>query len=190
MFAPISFLYCCPLLLTKKSLSRSLHCPFYIAIVFGCFSPCGLSDGVTCWQNWRSRRWVWALGTWCPHCLVTGSATHVSPLETGLAPSTVGTVFLVPQDWGFGLDFLLFSSFRIALESNRSEWKLLGGCIVWLGSGRKCPSVLVTLLLGPKHGHLHVSKLQLWPSQFNSSSEPNLLQLCWNPGAQWWLESA
>lgn len=121
-----------------------------------------------------------------------GSSTHLftaNLLKTGLAWSTVGAVFLVSQGWGFGLDFLLFSSFRIALESSRSKWKLLGGCMVWLGWGSKCPSVLVSLLLGPKCGHLHVAELHLWLSQCNLSSEPNLLQLCWNPGAQWWLVS-
>ena len=91
--------------------------------------------------------------------------------------------------WSVGLDFLLISLFRVVLESNRSKRKLLGRYMVWLGWGNKRPSVLITLLLGPKHDHLHISELHLWLSQLHSTSEPNLLQLCWKTGAQWWLVS-
>lgn len=44
----------------------------------------------------------------CPRCFAMGSATHLSMaslLEMGLAWGNVGTVFLVPQGWGFCLDF-------------------------------------------------------------------------------------
>lgn len=61
--------------------------------------------------------------------------------------------------------------------------------MVWLGQSSKCLPVLVTLLLGPKCGHLHVSELHLWLSHFNSSSELNLLQLCWDLCTQSWSPS-
>lgn len=93
------------------------------------FSPCGLSDGVTCWQNWRGRQTM-SVSTGCLMSALSCYGLCHPWLHGKPACSTAGAACPVTQGWGFGLDFISFSSFRRALESSKSEWKLVGGCMV------------------------------------------------------------